>query len=399
MFNLITKVKYPIFEIMKSIFIKAIWSILLILTIASCKKEAKTIDSNNEQDNSSVQYAKGFSIDTEGDFPVIHVTNPWPNAQRTFRYAFIPKGILTKTTYSKDAYDAVIATPIQNLVVTSTTHIPALESLGGLDKLKGFPDTDYISSMPARQLINAKKIKDLGSNETLNTEMVLEMNPDAVIGFAIDNQNTTYELLQKSGIPILFNGDWTEQTPLGKAEWIKFFGVLLQKEKEADSIFKTIANSYNQIKALAKTNNKKPTVMSGALYKDVWYLPAGESWAAEFLIDANSDYLWSGTKGTGSLSLSIEAVLEKGQRADFWIAPSQFTTYEDLANANNHYLKFNAYNKKKMFTYSATKGPTGGLLYFELAPQRPDIVLKDLVHIFHPELQPNYIPYFFKPLE
>lgn len=384
---------------MKSIFIKAIWSSLLILTVASCKKDAKTIEANNGQHNGSVQYAKGFSIDREGDFTVVSVTNPWPNAKHSFRYAFVPKETLEKISVTKDLYDAVITTPIENLVVTSTTHIPALESLGGLDKLKGFPDTDYISSMPARQLINAKKIKDLGSNETLNTEMVLEMNPDALVGFAIDNQNTTYELLQKSGIPILFNGDWTEQTPLGKAEWIKFFGVLLQKEKEADSIFKTIANSYHQIKELAKTSNKKPTVMSGALYKDVWYLPAGESWASQFLADANTNYLWAETKGTGSLALSIEAVLEKGQKADYWIAPSQFTTYENLANANTHYIKFNAYNKKKLFTYSATKGPTGGLLYFELAPQRPDIVLKDLVHIFHPELQPNYIPYFFKALE
>ncbi|MDT0621873.1 ABC transporter substrate-binding protein [Croceitalea vernalis] len=384
---------------MKSIFIKAIWSSLLILTVASCKKDAKTIEANNGQHNGSVQYAKGFSIDREGDFTVVSVTNPWPNAKHSFRYAFVPIETLEKISVTKDLYDAVITTPIENLVVTSTTHIPALESLGGLDKLKGFPDTDYISSMPARQLINAKKIKDLGSNETLNTEMVLEMNPDALVGFAIDNQNTTYELLQKSGIPILFNGDWTEQTPLGKAEWIKFFGVLLQKEKEADSIFKTIANSYHQIKELAKTSNKKPTVMSGALYKDVWYLPAGESWASQFLADANTNYLWAETKGTGSLALSIEAVLEKGQKADYWIAPSQFTTYENLANANTHYIKFNAYNKKKLFTYSATKGPTGGLLYFELAPQRPDIVLKDLVHIFHPELQPNYIPYFFKALE
>ncbi|MDT0607201.1 ABC transporter substrate-binding protein [Croceitalea rosinachiae] len=399
LFNLSTKVKYPIFETMEKMLLKAVRFCLILMTVASCKKESKSTNTVVEQNDELVQYAVGFDIDKSGDFPVIHVTNPWPNAKQRFTYAFIPKDRLSKITFQKEAYDAVISTPIQNLVVTSTTHIPALESLGGLNKLIGFPDIRYISSMPARQLINSGKIKELGSNQSLNTEMVLEMSPDAVVGFAIDNQNSTYEVLQKSGIPILYNGDWTEQTPLGKAEWIKFFGVLLGKEKEADSIFKTIASSYNQVKELARTAKKRPTVLSGALYKDVWYLPAGKSWAAQFLADANADYLWADSEGTGSLSLSLETALEKGQDAEFWISPSQFTTYDDLINANNHYSEFEAFKNKHLFTFSATKGPTGGLLYYELAPQRPDLVLKDLVHIFHPEVLPNHVLYFFTPLK
>jgi len=372
---------------------------LLSLTVISCKKEAKSFDSTIKQNNTNVQYAKGFTINTDGDFPVVHVKNPWPNAKRSFSYAFIPKETLASITFPKDAYDAVIVTPIEKLVVTSTTHIPALEALGGLSKLSGFPDTQYISSMPARQLINKGKIKELGNNESLNTEMVLEMQPDALVGFAIDNQNSTYDLVQKSGIPVLFNGDWTEQTPLGKAEWIKFFGVLLQKEKEADSIFKSIETTYNQAKELARIAKTKPTVLSGALYKDIWYLPAGESWAAQFLADANTNYIWAKTEGTGSISLSLETVLEKGSLAQYWVSPSQFTTYDDLITANNHYTEFDAFKQKQVFTFSATKGPTGGLLYYELAPQRPDLVLKDLIHIFHPELLPNYTAYFFKALE
>lgn len=384
---------------MKRMFITTVSCGLLLLAVESCKKQAKSFDSTIEQNNAPVQYAKGFTINTDGDFPVVHVKNPWPNAKRSFSYAFIPKETLARITFPKDAYDEIIVTPIEKLVVTSTTHIPVLEALGGLSKLSGFPDTQYISSMPARQLINKGKIKELGNNESLNTEMVLEMQPDALVGFAIDNQNSTYDLVQKSGIPVLFNGDWTEQTPLGKAEWIKFFGVLLQKEKEADSIFKSLETAYNQAKELARTAKTKPTVLSGALYKDVWYLPAGESWAAQFLADANTNYLWAKTEGTGSLSLSLETVLEKGSNAKYWVSPSQFTTYDDLITANNHYTEFDAFKQKQVFTFSATKGPTGGLLYYELAPQRPDLVLKDLIHIFHPELLPNYTAYFFKALE
>lgn len=372
---------------------------ILMATLSACKQEPKNQEQFSYPQNETIKYAKGFQLNLEGTFPVITVSNPWPGAKKSMTYAVIPKDKLATITYPKDTYDAVVVTPINDIVVTSTTHIPALESLGALDKLIGFPDTKYVSSMLARKRIAEGKIKELGNNESLNTEMVLELQPDAVIGFAINDQNTNYDLLKKSGIPVLFNGDWTEQTPLGKAEWIKFFGVLLNKQKEADSIFQTIEASYDEIKALAKKATRQPTVLSGALYKDVWYLPAGESWAAKFLADANTEYLWAETKGTGSVSLSLEAVLEKGEKAEFWVSPSQFTSYDALLNANNHYQEFLAYKNKNSYTYSATKGPTGGLLYYELGPQRPDIILKDLVHIFHPELLPDYTPYFFQPLQ
>lgn len=372
---------------------------VFVCFLLGCKQETKPIQNPKEPEQIGVEFATGFQIDQSGSFPVITVSNPWPNAKKSFKYAFIPKEKLAAITYPKDAYDAVITTPVEKIVATSTTHIPALEALGGLSKLRGFPDTKYISSMPARQLIASKKIKELGNNESLNTEMVLEMQPDALVGFAIDNANTAYDLLQQSGIPVIFNGDWTEQTPLGKAEWIKFFGVLLQKERVADSIFNTIKTDYLTIKDLASKAKSKPTVLSGALYKDVWYLPAGESWASQFIEDANANYLWSNTTGTGSLSLSFEAVLDKGKMAEFWIAPAQFTSYQQLQDANGHYEEFDALKTQNIFTFAATKGATGGLLYYELAPQRPDLVLKDLVHIFHPDLLPDYAPYFFKPLE
>lgn len=373
----------------------------LIFLFAGCRESPKSGATISQIQNGplSVIHAQGFSIENNGTYTVVEVSNPWPGAEKKFKYAFIPKEKLAAITYPKDAFDAVVATPVEDLVVTSTTHIPALESLHALDKLVGFPDTQYISSMPAKDLISEGKIKELGNNESLNTEMVLELRPDAIVGFGINNQNSPYDLVQKAGIPLVFNGDWTEQTPLGKAEWIKFFGVLLNKQKQADSIFNEIEKSYAKVKSLAKKAEKIPTVLSGALYKDIWYLPAGGSWAAQFLRDANANYLWANTEGTGSLSLSLEAVLEKANSAAFWVAPSQFTSYDELKNANEHYLQFNAFKNQKIYTFAATKGVTGGLLYYELAPQRPDLVLKDLVHIFHPELLPDHIPFFFTPLQ
>jgi iron complex transport system substrate-binding protein len=186
---------------------------------------------------------------------------------------------------------------------------------------------------------------------------------------------------------------------LGKAEWIKFFAPFFNKEARADSIFKGIEESYLEARELAKTANKKPSVLSGALYKDVWYLPGGNSWAARFLSDAHADYLWDNTDETGSLSLSIESVLEKGKQAEFWVSPAQFTSYRSMREANRHYPQFEAFKNRNVYSFANTKGDTGGLLYYELAPHRPDLVLQDLVHIFHPHLLPNHEFFFFKPLE
>ena len=387
--------------IMKKFFFLCGSAALLLLT--SCvERRPKEVENPNPVEafnELQIQHGKSFHLETQENYTILHVTQPWPNATKSFKYLVAPKENLAKITFPTGTYDAVIGTPITSLIVTSTTHIPALESLGGLDALVGFPDTQYISSMPARKLISEGKIKELGSNENLNTEMVLEMQPEVIIGFGINDQNNSYSLFQKANIPVVYNGDWTEQTPLGKAEWIKFFGILLNKEKEADSIFKGIAQEYQRVKSLAAKAKTAPTVLGGALYKDVWYLPAGNSWAAQFMRDANANYLYADSNGTGSLSLSLESVLEKGRDADFWIGPSRFTTYREMESSNGHYQQFKAYNNKKVYTFARTKGPTGGLLYYELAPQRPDLVLKDLVHIFHPEVLPDHSPYFFTPLQ
>ena len=228
---------------------------------------------------------------------------------------------------------------------------------------------------------------------------MLELSPDAVVGFTLDGSNKSLQTIEKTGIPLLINADWRETHPLGKAEWIKFFGALYNKTKQADSIFNTIETSYNEAKKLVQNIKSKPTVLSGAMYKDIWYLPKGDSWAARFIEDANGEYLWRDNKGAGSIALNIESVLEKGQNADFWIAPGQFTSRAQLLEFNKVYNAFDAYKNNKMYTFTNKKGATGGVLYYELAPNRPDLVLKDMIHILHPSVLKEYQPYFFEILK
>ena len=233
----------------------------------------------------------------------------------------------------------------------------------------------------------------------MNTEILLNLKPDAVIGFSINNTNKVYATLEKMNIPVIYNGDWLEETPLGRAEWVKFFGVLYDKEALADSIFTSIEQYYLEAKKLAKTDIIQPTILSGAKFKNTWYLPAGESFEAQFLIDANVNYLYKNTKGKGSLSLNIENVFETGNNADIWLSPGFYKSLTDLESADKMYAKFKPFQNQNIYTFANTIGEKGGVLYYELAPTRPDLVLKDIIKISHPSLLKDYELTFYKLLE
>ncbi|EDP70195.1 Periplasmic binding protein [Flavobacteriales bacterium ALC-1] len=373
--------------------------LLLILAFVSCKNETKAeLPKTSKADILDLKYAEGFSVSDNGNFKILTVNKSWPKAEKTFKYVIISKEQMAKTTFLKDEYDGFIVDPIQKIVVTSTTHIPALELLGIEQTLVGFPGTDYISSEKTRKRIDEGKIRELGKNEGINTEVLLELNPDVVIGFGVDGVNKTFETIKKAGIPVIYNGDWVESSALAKAEWIKFFGVLFNKEKEVDSIFNQIEKDYLEAKSIAQQAKNRPTILSGAMHKDIWYMPNGSSPEAQFLKDANVNYLWSETTGNGSLALSFEVVLEKARAADLWLSPSYYGSLDQLEKGNTLYTNFEAFKNKNIYSFSNTTGATGGVLYYELGTTRPDLVLKDLIKICHPELLENYTPYFFKKL-
>jgi iron complex transport system substrate-binding protein len=358
--------------------------------LLSCNNKKQT-EKNQIKTENNLKYAKGFEIQYFENYKKLIIKKPYQGAAESFEY------ILTNSASHNDLN--TIQTPVESIVVTSTTHIPMLELLNIENKLVGYPNTKYISSKRTRALIDEGKVIDLGNEENINTELLLDLKPDIVIGFSINSNNKMFATIEKMNIPVILNGAWLEETPLGRAEWIKLFGVLFNKEKEADSIFSTIEKNYLEAKKIALNAERIPTIISGGLFKDIWNLPAGESFEATFLADANTNYLWKDAKGTGSLSLNIENVFEKGHDAEIWISPSFYTSLEQLKNANDIYPKFKAFKNEQIYTFVNKKGTTGGLLYFELAPARPDLVLKDLIKIGHPELLPDYTFTFFEKLK
>lgn len=368
-------------------------SILLLFILSSCKnKEVGEVAIFDNQ----IKYANGLSIQKYDGFSVMTVKNPWPNAVNSFTYVLKEKNI--DIPDSLRIYD-IINVPIQSIIVTSTTHIPSLEMLGKENTLLGFPSLQYISSSKVRALVDQQKVREVGNMLSLNTEVIIDLNPDVIIGFGIDNNNPALDNLKKSGLKVLLNGDWNEKSPLGKAEWIKFFGALYGQEDLANEEFSKIERDYKASLKLVNDVSRKPTVMSGAIYENQWYLPQGESWGSQLISEAGGNYLWKETKGTGSLSLPFEKVLDIANNADIWIGPAQFGSLKEMTDAHPHYGQFKAFKNGEVYSYSIKKGGGGGVVYYELAPNRPDLVLKDLIKIIHPQLLPNYELYFFEKLK
>ena len=204
--------------------------VLAFLILVSCKeKNVSTVNKTKPKESVKIKYAKGFDIQIFNKSKKLIIKSPYLNAKEQFEY-IITTDENTNKMYPKGT---IINAPINKIVVTSTTHIPMLELLGVENTLIGFPHTKYISSPKTRKLIANKSIKEVGVKAALNTEILLDLKPDAVVGFSMSKTNKSLNLIEKSGIPVILNGDWLEETPLGRAEWIKFFWRFIQQRKRS----------------------------------------------------------------------------------------------------------------------------------------------------------------------
>jgi len=371
--------------------------LFLCLVLVGCnKKNTETNYGDVSVSKTSIRYAEGFNVTYHGNVKAVEVTYPFQGATSGYKYLLVQKG---QTVPEHDPSVRVITIPLNDLVCTSTTHIPLLDYLDESDKLIGFPSTDYVSSEKVRRRIDEGMVQDLGMDKSINLEKLIILKPDIVMGYTISSDFGQFKKVEELGIPVVINSEYLEKHPLGRAEWIKFMALFFNKEKEADSVFNFIEKQYLETRTLGSAAKEKPSVLSGVLYGDAWFLPGGDNYASRILKDANCLYLWQDDPSNGYLQLGFEAVYEKAHAADLWIGVGTFSTLEEIKNADYRYVRFKPFTQKSVYTYNARKGAKGGSEFMELGYLRPDIILKDLVKIAHPEMLPDYELYFHKKLE
>jgi iron complex transport system substrate-binding protein len=370
--------------------------LLLVIMMSGCQRTSTIESLPISLSYDTLKYATGFSIARNGETIYVSVNHPYQGATSGHRYLLVPHG---KEIPAHRPDEKVIRVPVATIACTSTTHIPLLDYLNETDKLIGFPSTDLVSSKKTRARIDEGKVKDLGMDKGLNLELLASLQPEVLMGYTLSSDYGQFKKIEELGIPVVINSEYLEKHPLGRAEWIKFVALFFGKEKEADSIFTMIEYNYKKTVDVARQAKEKPTVLSGIMYGDAWFLPGGQNYAATILRDASCEYLWASDSTSGYLELSFEAVYDKANASDFWIGVGTFSTREQLAATNNRYRLFQPFLKKTIYNYDNRIGAKGGNEFLELGYLRPDIILQDLVKITHPELLPEHKLFFHRRLE
>lgn len=289
--------------------------------------------------------------------------------------------------------------PLKNIAIMSSSAIGFIESLNALENIEMVYNSNWIFSPKIHELIQNKTIRDAGNSASANIEKLLVAEPDAVITFSDPNQAKLMESIKKANIPVIYMDEYLEKTPLGKSEYLKLFGVLLGKESKADALFSVIKTDYNLLKEKASNVKAKPTVFAEIMRGDIWYMPGGTSFQSEYFKDSGADYLWKNNTKSGTINLNFEQVFEKAEKADIWMNASDFSTLEQLNNAYKNHNWFKAFKNKNAYSFAERTNKAGANDYFETGTVRADWVLKDLVHIFQPDLLPHHSLYFYKKLD
>lgn len=339
------------------------------------------------------KYAKGFNIEYYENYKVLNIFNPWEkgNIQEKI-YITSEKNL----TFPKN--NVVIITPIENIAISSCTHIEFINLLDSVNIIKGVCSPELIYNSSIQKLYKEKKITNLGDAFNINIELLLNLNPQGLMLSTYNKQDNNTKRLEQSGIQLLYNNEWTESTLLGRAEWIKYFGILLDKKEKADSIFNHIEANYLSAKKLAKSITNKKSVMVGSNFKGTWYVPGGQSYMGQLLKDSGADYYYSNTSDTQSIPLNFETVLDKFHNADVWLnAPT--STIQELFEIDSRHKLFNSAIKGEVYAFLARTNSYGANDFWESGIAHPDLLLKDIIWALYPELLTEYIPTYILKLK
>ncbi|MFQ3535145.1 MAG: ABC transporter substrate-binding protein [Aggregatilineales bacterium] len=346
-----------------------------------------------------IAFATGFTVEYNKHYKIVRVTRPWAGAESAFTYVLVQCGAPAPADEAlKDA--TTVQVPVKSFISMSTTYLPHLVELGVLEALVGVDTLQYISAPEVIALGEAGKLVEIGSGAQVNVEQVALLNPDLIMTYGSGFSDfDAHPKLVEAGYKVALNGEFAENTPLGRAEWIKFTALFFNAEARANAYFDQVASEYKRLTALTERVSARPSVLINTPFQGTWYMPGGQSFAARFLLDAGASYAWADDESTGSLPLSFEEVFAKTNDAEFWVNVGFFGSLKDLQAADVRFAEFAAFKSGKVFNNDKRTNQNFGNDYFESGVIRPHVILADLIKIFHPDLLPDHELVYYRQLE
>lgn len=326
------------------------------------------------------RYAERFTLLSRGDTLILRVRDPWQGARGlTFDYRFTE--------------------PLKRVVCMSSSHVAFLDAAGGAGVIKGVSGKRFLTTG------NVDGAVDVGYDNNINYEQLVALRPDAVLMYEVGGENSaTVAKMEQMGLRVIYIADYLESSPLARAEWVVALGALIGRQAEAEKVFSRVDDRYitlrSRVDSLLKTRGeRRPKVMLNSPYKDVWYLPGDRSYMVQLLRDAGADYLGRGVDDDKSRPMSSEVAYDLMRGADFWLNPGMTTTMEGLREDNARFAKLEVVRRGDVYNNNARITKAGGSDFWESGILNADVVLADLVKIFHGELTPEHEFYYYRKLQ
>lgn len=350
--------------------------LLFFGTFYGCTLKNKKVQEEWILSEYSPEYAKGFRIYSMNNCYKLELISPWTN--EIYHTYFIGDSVSVEDI---DENTTILSRIPQKIGLLSSTHVAMVKELGMIDNVVLVDDRKYIYDSLLFSRIENDRVKEVGELQLIDIENVICIKPDLVFLTGWNQPDKNESILKKSGINLAYNLDWMEYSPLGRAEWIRFFGAMLGQDQRADSIFSIVKQKYLAMKENALSSSFKPSLLHGFHQKGIWYIPGGESYVGILYRDAGADYLWKNELNTGSIPMNIENVLEKGLGADIWIITSMTQHSINQLSDESMIKGIKAFKENKVYSNNKRAGETGGNDYWESGILHPDELLHDLILI------------------
>lgn len=377
---------------------------LVVLLGASCtskgdKQEKESVSSSQIATADSLvqvvpRYAEGFQLTYEKGYVLLDIHDPQNEESTHFQYALVPRG--TKPEGIPAGY-TLIETPVRSAICMTSLQLSNFIKLGAEDKVVGITSTRHLFNQTVKKQLEEGKTAKIGIEGNFDNEIIMSINPDLILISPFKRGG--YETMKDVGIPLIPHLGYKETTPLGQAEWIKFVGLLLGMEQVANDKFSVIESRYNELKALTAEGKvkKRPVVFSGEIHGGNWYAVGGKSFLAQLFKDAGADYFLKDDDRSGGVTLDFETVYNQADEADYWRIVNSYPgtySYKALQEQDPRYADFRAFKEKGVIYCNMREKP-----FYESMPTEPEVLLADLLHIFHPNLLPDHTPAYYDLLK
>jgi len=344
-------------------------------------------------DSLRLSHAEGFSIRYFQNYKEAVVFNPWSQGSIYQRYYLVHD-----TSVAVPANGLKIKIPIHSLAATSVTHFEFLHLLNEMNAVTGVCSSKIIYSLQINDRLSKGLTVDLGDAFNINLEKTVQLHPDLVMVSGYNQNDPFAQRLLQAGISPVYNNEWMEKSLLGRAEWIKFVAAFFDKEKVADSIYREVEQEYKKTADRAKVVKFRPNVMSGSNFRGTWYMPGGRNFMAQLFQDAGGNYFYANDTTKGSLPLSFEKVLNNFSKSDVWLN-CNYASLSELLKADPKHELFRPVKLQQVYNFNKRMLPSGANDFWESGVAHPDLLLKDVIFILHPELLPGYETFYAQKLK